>query len=104
MDLEKMKLFDRIEPMIGGTPLLEIQFKFKGTKRRIFAKMESYNLTGNIKDRGIPFFMSQIVPSRSKNTAALFKVISSFCKILSYPYFLSNYNILGFICALHNMW
>ena len=38
MDLEKMKLFDRIEPMIGGTPLLEIQFKFKGTKRRIFAK------------------------------------------------------------------
>ena len=59
MDLEKMKLFDRIEPMIGGTPLLEIQFKFKGTKRRIFAKMESYNLTGNIKDRVAFYIMKK---------------------------------------------
>ena len=43
--------FDNIEPLIGKTPLLEIQFKYNGQPRRIFAKAEYYNLTGNIKDR-----------------------------------------------------
>ena len=43
--------FDNIEPLIGKTPLLEIQFNYNGQPRRIFAKAEYYNLTGNIKDR-----------------------------------------------------
>lgn len=37
--------------MIGNTPLLEISFEFKGSKRRIFAKAENLNMTGSIKDR-----------------------------------------------------
>ena len=33
------------------TPMLELVFDYKGEKRRIFVKNESYNLTGSIKDR-----------------------------------------------------
>lgn len=43
--------FDRLAPLIGRTPLLEIQYRYKGKARRLFAKAEWYNLTGNIKDR-----------------------------------------------------
>ncbi len=43
--------FDRISPLIGRTPLLEIHFRYRGRARRLFAKAEAYNLTGNIKDR-----------------------------------------------------
>ncbi|ABR50193.1 Pyridoxal-5'-phosphate-dependent protein, beta subunit [Alkaliphilus metalliredigens QYMF] len=45
---------DRIKDLsnlIGNTPLLEIEFTYKGERRRIFAKAEHYNLTGSIKDR-----------------------------------------------------
>lgn len=51
MTQEKREQFDRIAPLIGRTPLLEIHYRFRGEARRLFAKMESYNLTGNIKDR-----------------------------------------------------
>jgi cysteine synthase len=37
--------------LIGNTPLLEIEFLFKGKTRRLFAKAEYLNLTGSIKDR-----------------------------------------------------
>jgi cysteine synthase A len=37
--------------LIGNTPLLAIDFTFKGTERTIFAKCEQMNLTGSIKDR-----------------------------------------------------
>ena len=37
--------------MIGGTPLLEIQFTYRGEPRTLFVKAEHYNLTGSIKDR-----------------------------------------------------
>lgn len=37
--------------LIGNTPLLEIEFLYKGKKRRIFAKAENLNMTGSIKDR-----------------------------------------------------
>lgn len=43
--------FKSIDNLIGNTPLLEINFKYKGELRRIFAKAEQYNLTGSIKDR-----------------------------------------------------
>ncbi len=41
----------KIENFIGNTPLAEIVFKYKGKEKRIFAKMEHYNLTGSVKDR-----------------------------------------------------
>ncbi|MCP5098471.1 MAG: cysteine synthase family protein [Chloroflexi bacterium] len=37
--------------LIGNTPLLEIQFTFKGQDRTIYAKAENLNMTGSIKDR-----------------------------------------------------
>lgn len=43
--------FEGLHHLIGNTPLLEIHLEFRGQKRRIFAKMESLNLTGSIKDR-----------------------------------------------------
>lgn len=43
--------FEKVKPLIGNTPLLEIAFKYKGEERKIYAKAEYYNLTGSIKDR-----------------------------------------------------
>ena len=43
--------FRRLAPVIGNTPLLEIHCTWRDRCLRIFAKMESYNLTGSIKDR-----------------------------------------------------
>jgi len=37
--------------MIGNTPLLGIEFAFRGERRVIYAKAENMNLTGSIKDR-----------------------------------------------------
>lgn len=36
---------------IGNTPLIKIKYKYKNKKEHIYAKLESYNLTGSIKDR-----------------------------------------------------
>jgi cysteine synthase A len=43
--------FKGLKHMVGNTPLLELHFTYKGTKRVIFAKAEHMNLTGSIKDR-----------------------------------------------------
>ncbi len=40
-----------LDQMVGNTPLLEIDFRFRGKEARIFAKAEHLNLTGSIKDR-----------------------------------------------------
>ena len=37
--------------LIGNTPLLAIDYRFKGTVQTVFAKCEQLNLTGSIKDR-----------------------------------------------------
>ncbi len=36
---------------IGNTPMVEIHARFHGRSRRVFAKLESENFTGSIKDR-----------------------------------------------------
>lgn len=40
-----------LSKLIGNTPMLEITLEYKGEERKIYAKNESYNLTGSIKDR-----------------------------------------------------
>ena len=40
-----------LDQMVGNTPLLEVNFRYKGKVVRIFAKSEHMNLTGSIKDR-----------------------------------------------------
>jgi cysteine synthase A len=42
---------DALLPLIGKTPLLEISYRYKGRGQRVFAKYESMNMTGSIKDR-----------------------------------------------------
>ncbi|MEI8203400.1 MAG: cysteine synthase family protein [Bacteroidota bacterium] len=37
--------------LIGNTPLIVIDFEYKGENRKIYAKAENMNMTGSIKDR-----------------------------------------------------
>ncbi len=37
--------------MIGNTPMIKIKYRYKGAEKSVYAKLESYNLTGSIKDR-----------------------------------------------------
>lgn len=36
---------------VGNTPMIRIRYSYNGEERYIYAKLESYNLTGSIKDR-----------------------------------------------------
>ena len=45
------KRFSGLWKLIGNTPLIAIDFTYKGEKRVIYAKAEQYNITGSIKDR-----------------------------------------------------
>jgi cysteine synthase A len=40
-----------LSSLIGNTPLLAINFTFRGEERTIYAKAENLNMTGSIKDR-----------------------------------------------------
>jgi cysteine synthase A len=40
-----------LKSIIGNTPLLKIDYKYRGKSRTIYAKAEYHNLTGSIKDR-----------------------------------------------------
>jgi cysteine synthase A len=49
--LNRTQRIDDLKYVIGNTPLLEIHFRYKGKRRRIYAKAEHFNMTGSIKDR-----------------------------------------------------
>ena len=51
MEQNILQRLQGISSLVGGTPLLEISFRFGGQERKIYAKAEYYNLTGSIKDR-----------------------------------------------------
>ena len=36
---------------IGNTPLIKIKYRYNGKENHIYTKLESYNITGSIKDR-----------------------------------------------------
>lgn len=36
---------------VGNTPMIKIKYEFKGETNYIYTKLESYNITGSIKDR-----------------------------------------------------
>jgi cysteine synthase A len=40
-----------IRQLVGNTPLLEVLYRFRGRERRLYAKYESMNMTGSVKDR-----------------------------------------------------
>ena len=51
MDEAIKQKFEGVAALVGNTPLLEIDYRYKGNRRRIFAKAEYFNVTGSIKDR-----------------------------------------------------
>jgi cysteine synthase len=40
-----------IRQLVGHTPMLEVLYRFDGRERRLYAKYESMNMTGSVKDR-----------------------------------------------------
>ena len=44
---------------VGNTPLIKIKYKYNGKENFIFTKLESYNLTGSIKDRVAYYIIKQ---------------------------------------------
>ncbi|HVN76747.1 MAG TPA: cysteine synthase family protein [Thermoanaerobaculaceae bacterium] len=49
--VEVERRFSGISHLVGNTPLLGVEFNFKGRRGVIYAKAENLNLTGSIKDR-----------------------------------------------------
>lgn len=49
--MDILRRLEGISSLIGKTPLLKIDFLWKGRPRSIFSKAEYLNLTGSIKDR-----------------------------------------------------
>ena len=73
--------------LIGNTPLLAVDVRYRGEHRRIYAKHESLNLTGSVKDRMALFVLedayrnglihpgARIVEATSGNTGISFAAI-----------------------------
>jgi cysteine synthase len=69
-----------LQPLVGNTPLLAIEFEYRGANRVVYAKAENLNMTGSIKDRMALFILAmgytkgtlrpgnQIVEATSGNT------------------------------------
>jgi cysteine synthase A len=51
MDARTAGIFKGLARAIGNSPLLAINFTYRGERRTIYAKSEQLNLTGSIKDR-----------------------------------------------------
>jgi cysteine synthase A len=43
--------FQALRRLVGNTPLIAIDVRYRGLPRRIYAKLESISLTGSVKDR-----------------------------------------------------
>ena len=44
---------------IGNTPIIKIKYRYGGEENHIYTKLESYNLTGSIKDRVAYYIIKQ---------------------------------------------
>jgi cysteine synthase A len=83
-----------LSSLIGNTPLLEIEFLYKGKLRRIYAKAEYLNMTGSIKDRMALYIMKEayakktikpgyrVIEATSGNTGISFSAV---CRALGHP-------------------
>ncbi len=78
-----------MKALVGNTPLIRIDFSYKGKEGSVFAKAEYYNLTGSIKDRVAQHVISRayetgeikagdtIVEATSGNTGISFSAVGS---------------------------
>ena len=83
------RTFDGLRRLIGNTPMLAINVRYRGRHRRIFAKSEQLNLTGSIKDRMALFILQRaysdgllaagdtVVEATSGNTGISFAALGS---------------------------
>jgi len=79
--------FKQLWKLIGNTPMLELQYTYKGLQQSIYVKCEHYNLTGSIKDRMALYILQEayrqgkiapedkIVEATSGNTGISFAAI-----------------------------
>lgn len=51
MSPDRQARFHALRRLVGNTPLLAIDYHFRGKSGRVFAKNENLNLTGSVKDR-----------------------------------------------------
>jgi len=51
LDPNAANRFAALEHLVGNTPLLAIEFTYRGEPRVLYAKYEQVNMTGSIKDR-----------------------------------------------------
>ena len=51
--------------VIGNTPMIKINYEYKGKKQYIYVKLEYYNLTGSIKDR-VAYYIIKKAKSRGE--------------------------------------
>ena len=49
---------------VGNTPLIKIKYKYSGKEKYIYTKLESYNITGSIKDRVALYIIMQAYKQR----------------------------------------
>ena len=78
---------DDVSQLIGHTPMMQIDYRFDGQSRRLFAKYEQANMTGSVKDRMAEFILRKayaggelklgdtIVEASSGNTGISFAAI-----------------------------
>ena len=76
-----------LQRLIGNTPMLAIDYRYRGQQRTIYVKSEHYNLTGSIKDRMALYIIRKayaegalkpgdtIVEATSGNTGIAFSAI-----------------------------
>jgi len=81
------KKFQDLRHLVGNTPMLQLDYLYKGRAGKIFVKCEHYNLTGSIKDRMALYILhkayqlgsisqdSIIVEATSGNTGIAFAAI-----------------------------
>lgn len=48
---------------IGNTPMIKINYEYKGKEKYIYTKLEYYNLTGSIKDRVAYYIINNAIKS-----------------------------------------
>ena len=48
---DALEHLESLAPIVGNTPLAAIDFTFRGENRTLYAKLESMNFTGSVKDR-----------------------------------------------------
>ena len=51
LDPRIAKAFKGLNRAVGNSPLLAVNFSYRGEHRTIYAKSEQLNMTGSIKDR-----------------------------------------------------